>query len=141
MNQARFGLLAIFVLCLAAQLIAFFAAGHRMWPEELQSLVLKLLAVYSVHLTVILGGIFAQPRGPLEDPPSDIAWTAIALALMWNGLLIWRSLSFSVADQDSVVDLTKYLDNIASASSFLVTGALAFFFTKATQTAKNVSIE
>jgi hypothetical protein len=136
MNQARFGLLAIFVSCLGVQLIAFFVAGHKMWPEELQSLVVKILAVYSVHLTVILGGIFAQPKGPLENPSGSLAWTSIVLALLWNVLLIWRSVSFSMATHDSVGDLMKYLDGIASASSFLVTGALAFFFTKGTQTAR-----
>ena len=136
MNQARFGLLAIFVLCLAIQLIAFLMVGHRMWPEDLQSLLLKLLAIYSVHITVILGGMFAQPSGRLEDPPSSLAWTAISLAVLWNALLIWRSLSFSMAPKDSVADLMKYLEGVASASSFLVTGTLAFFFTKGTQTAK-----
>jgi hypothetical protein len=30
MNQARFGLLGIFVVCLLAQLIAFFAVGSKM---------------------------------------------------------------------------------------------------------------
>lgn len=136
MNQARFGLLTIFILCLTVQLVAFFAVARKMWPEDLQSLVVKILAIYSVHLTVILGGIFAQPKGPLEDPPATLAWTAISLALLWNVLLMWRSVSFSLATQDSTADLTKYLDSIASASSFLVTGALAFFFTRASQTAK-----
>jgi hypothetical protein len=135
MNQARFGLLAIFAFSLIIQLIAFFAVGHKMWPEDLQTLVLKLLAIYSVHVTVILGGMFAQPSGRLEDPPSSLAWTAVSLALLWNMLLIWRSLSFSMAPKDSVADLVKYLEGVASASSFLVTGTLAFFFTKGTQTA------
>jgi hypothetical protein len=133
MNQARFGLLGIFVLCLAFQVIAFFLVGHKMWPEDLQSLVLKLLAIYSVHLTVVLGGIFAQPSGHLKDPPPSLAWTAICLALLWNALLVWRSLSFSIAPRDSAEDLIKYLEGMASSSSFLVTGALAFFFTRGTQ--------
>jgi len=137
MNQARFGLLGIFVVCLLVQLIAFFAVGHKMWPEDLQSLVLKILAIYSVHLTVILGGIFAQPKGPLEDPPASLAWTAITLALLWNVLLIGRSIFFSMATQDSVPELIKYLEGVSSSSSFLVTGALAFFFTKGTDIAKS----
>jgi hypothetical protein len=136
MNQVRFGLLATFLLCLTSQLIAFFTVAHKMWPDELQSLVLKLLAIYSIHLSVILGGIFAQPSGPLEDPPLSLAWTAIVLAVLWNILLMWRSLSFSMATKDSVGDLIKYLEGIASSSSFLVTGALAFFFTKGTQSVR-----
>lgn len=135
MNRARFGLLGIFAFCLAVQVAAFLAVGRRMWPEDLLSLVLKLFAVYSVHLTVILGGIFAQPQGPLEDPPPALAWTAITLALFWNLLLLWRSLSFALATQDSVSELVKYLEGVSSSGSFLVTGTLAFFFTKGTQVA------
>jgi hypothetical protein len=97
---------------------------------------LKIVAVYSVHLTVILGGIFAQPKGPLEDPPAPLAWTAITLAVLWNVLLAWRSLAFSMASQDSAPELIKYLDGVGSSTSFLVTGALAFFFTKGTDSAK-----
>jgi hypothetical protein len=136
MNQARFGLLGIFAVCLLAQLIAFFAVGSKMWPEDLQALIFKIVAVYSVHLTVILGGIFAQPKGPLEDPPAPLAWTAITLAVLWNVLLAWRSFAFSMASQDSAPELIKYLDGVGSSTSFLVTGALAFFFTKGTDTAK-----
>jgi hypothetical protein len=51
---------------------------------------------------------------------------------MWNLLLAWRSISFSIAAQDSVSDLIKYLDSIASSSSFLVAGVLTFFFAKGT---------
>lgn len=139
MNQGRFGLLGIFVLCLLAQLVAFFLVGSKMWPEDQQALVLKIIAVYSLHLSVILGGIFAQPKGRLEDPPDALAWTAIALAILWNALLIWRSITFVAAKQDSVQDLVRYLDGVSSASSFLVTGALAFFFTKGTEIARGNS--
>jgi hypothetical protein len=130
MNQARFGLLGIFVFFLAAQLIAFLTVGQKMWPEDLQSLVVKLLGIYLVHFGVIFGGIFAQPKGPLKAPSAPLAWTAMILALLWNLLLVWRSLSFSTARQDSAADLIKYLDATSSASSFLVAGALAFFFAK-----------
>lgn len=130
MNQTRFGLLGIFSGCLLAQLIAFLTVRNKMWPEDLQALILKIVAVYSVHLTVILGGIFAQPKGSLEDPPASLAWTAITLAVLWNVLLVWRSFSFSMATQDSSSELIKYIDGVGSSTSFLLTGALAFFFTK-----------
>ena len=130
MNQARFGLLAIFVVCLFVQIIAFVTVSQQMWPEDLEVLVLKILAIYSVHLTIILAGIFAQPKGPLDNPPPSITLTAFILSIFWNALLIWRSLAFAWARQDSVQYLTKYLEGVASASSFLVTGALAYFFAK-----------
>jgi hypothetical protein len=126
MNQTRFGLLGIFTGCLLAQLIAFLSVASKMWPEDLQALILKIVAVYSVHLTVILGGIFAQPKGSLEAPPASLAWTAVALAVLWN-----------VATQDSAAELIKYIDGVGSSTSFLVTGALAFFFTKGTGNIKS----
>jgi hypothetical protein len=133
MNQARFGLLAIFLGSLVLQLSAFLLVRNRMWPEELLPLVLKLLGIYSVQFGVVLGGIFAQPKVSLSDPPAALAWTALILATLWNVLLVERSLSFSLAQQDSVVGLSNYLDSISSAGSFLVAGVLTFFFGKATQ--------
>jgi hypothetical protein len=134
MNRVRFGILGIFVVFMLVQIAAFSAVSDRIWPEELESLIAKLLAIYAVHIGVILGGIFSQPRRHLEPPASALAWTAILLAIAWNMLLTWRSVSFSRASQDSVAGLLKYLDTVASASSFLVAAVLTAFFTKGTKT-------
>ena len=133
-DRTRLALLGVFALCLAVQLIAFIAVADRMWPEDLQSLVLKLLGIYSVHFGVILGGIFAQPKRVGRSPSAPIAWAAIILAVLWNVLLVWRSASFSMAKVDSATEVVKYLDSTASASSFLVAGALAFYFAKSAET-------
>lgn len=133
MNQTRFGLMAIFLGSLVLQLGAFLIIRGKMWPEDLLALVLKLFGIYSVQLGVVLGGIFAQPRATQANPPAGLAWTALVLTALWNLLLVWRSISFSVAPQDSVGDLIKYLDTIASGSSFLVAGVIAFFFGKGTE--------
>jgi hypothetical protein len=53
---------------------------------------------------------------------------AMTLAVLWNVLLAWRSISFSLATEDSIAGLIAYLDKIAGAGSFLVAGALAYFF-------------
>lgn len=133
MNQARFGLMGIFLVSLTLQLVAVFLTRNRMWPDEFLPLVLKLLGIYSVQLGVVLGGIFSQPKAPLAEPPSGLTWIAFALVTLWNLLLAWRSISFSIVAQDSVSDLVKYLDSIASSSSFLVAGVLTFFFAKGTE--------
>jgi hypothetical protein len=133
MNQARFGLIAIFLGCLLLQLGALFLTRNKMWPDDFLAVMLKLVSIYSVQLGVVFGGIFAQPRPPLADPPAGLAWTAVALAAMWNLLLIWRTVSFGFAEQDSPAALIKYLDSVASASSFLVAGVIAFFFGKGTE--------
>jgi len=129
--------MSIFLLSLLVQLGSFFLVRTRMWPDEFQDLLLKLLAIYSVQLGVVLGGIFAQPKSPLADPAPWLVWTALLLVLIWNLLLVWRSLAFTLAgaETDSVADLIKYLDGVSSAGSFLVAGGLAFFFGKGTEEA------
>jgi hypothetical protein len=131
-NHVRLALLAVFVASLGFQLIGFFIVKDKMWPEEFQSLVTKLLAIYAVQLGVILGGIFAQPRVPRTTTPAVVVgWIALVLALLWNCLLIFRSTSFVLANEDSTEELIKYLDGISAAGSFLVSGAITFFFGKA----------
>jgi hypothetical protein len=137
MNHARFGLMGVFLISLMVQLGAFFLARGRMWPEEFQGLILKVLAIYSVQLGVVLGGIFAQPRTALADPPRGLAWSALLLAGLWNLLLVARSISFSFATEDSATDLMKYIDAIGSGGAFLVAGVLAFFFGKGTGAARS----
>jgi hypothetical protein len=103
----------------------------KMWPEEFRSLVIKLLAIYSVQLGVILGGIFAQPKASRAGASTKVVgWVALVLALLWNGLLILRATSFGLAEEDSTEELIKYLDGISAAGSFLVSGAITFFFGK-----------
>lgn len=133
MNRARLGLLGIFLTFLIAQITAFLLVGYKMWPEDLESLILKLLTIYSVPLTVVLGGIFAQLGGHTKKPSPGVVWTALILAGVWNGLLLWRSIAFSLASQDSASGLIKYLDAVSSGGSFLVAGALTFFFTKSAE--------
>jgi hypothetical protein len=132
MNQARFGLMGLFIASLVLQVGTIFHVRGRVWPEEFQALLLKIFAIYSVQLGVVLGGIFAQPKTQLANPPRALAWSALLLTAVWNILLVARTISFSFATQDSASDLMKYFDAIGSGSSFLVAGVLVFFFGKAT---------
>ena len=80
-----------------------------------------------------MGGIFAQPKPPLASPPQGLAWTALVLAALWNVLLIARTVSFSLAGEDSATDLVKYIDAVGSGGAFLIAGVLTFFFGKSTE--------
>jgi hypothetical protein len=132
-NQARLSLVVIFLGSLVIQATAFFSIGQYMWPEEMQALILKLLAVYSVHLGVIAGGMFAQSGTRNVKSGTATAVAAILLALVWNLLLVGRSLSLVIWRQDSVADLIRYLGAVADYGSFLVAAALAFFFSSKTK--------
>jgi cytochrome bd-type quinol oxidase subunit 2 len=128
--QARYCILAVFAFFLAVQVAALFLIRGT-WPEDVQSLTLKLLSIYSVHLGLILGCLFAKPGGHSKKPSAGgLAWAAIVLSVFWNLLLALRTASFSFAAQDSVADLANYWDAVSSGGSFLVTGGLAFFFNK-----------
>jgi hypothetical protein len=139
-TRARAVLVSIFVGGLVIQAIAVIITYSKgaIAYEDLTNLLLKLLAIYSVHLGVIFGGIFAQQQDAQkksQTAPKTAFWLAVVLASIWNLLLLWRGISFGMAafnpdSEDNVDRLSSYLQSISSASSFLVTGSLAFFFTK-----------
>jgi hypothetical protein len=140
MTKARVVLIAMFVGSLIVQALAVIITYSRatISNDDLTSLLLKLLAIYSVHLGVIFGGIFAQQQDASDGvptPPGTAFWLAVVLAAIWNLLLLWRCVAFGVAafnpdSEDNVDRLSSYLQNISSGSAFLVTGSLAFFFAK-----------
>jgi hypothetical protein len=128
MARVRSTLFIMFLASLALQVIAFFFVRYKMWPEDFQALILRILTIYSVPLAVVLGGIAAQPRDGLAAAPLLPGWAAIVLTALWNLLLIGRSLGFVLAEQDSVASAVSYLDAVASSSSFLVAGVITAFF-------------
>lgn len=140
MTKTRLILIAMFVGSLMIQATAVIITYSRgaIADEDLTNLILKLLAIYSVHLGVIFGGIFAQHQDSqqgVQAAPGTAFWLAVVLAGIWNLLLVWRSVSFGVAafnpdSEDNVDRLSSYLQTISSGSAFLVTGSLAFFFAK-----------
>jgi hypothetical protein len=134
LNRVRYGLVFVFLAGMAVQIACFISSRGRMWPEDFNLLVLKILAIYSVQLGVVLGGIFSQVNVQTAGPAPSLAWTALLLAGFWNVLLIWRVMSFSFAQQDSVNDLTKYLDGVGAGSAFLVAGVNSYFFGKSGST-------
>ena len=128
-GRVRVILMCLFLLGFAAQVAAIISVGDKIFSDERQALIMRLLTIYSVHLSVVLGGIFAHRPNP-KARTSFLGWSAILVVLLWNALLVWRSVAFSVASQDSAAQLASYLEQVGSASSFLVSGALTFFFVK-----------
>jgi hypothetical protein len=128
LSGVRLSLLSIFLGGLVAQMAALISLRDSIWPDELQAGLVKLLSIYSVPLSIILGALFGQWRTQKRSTQNTLAWTAILLSLLWNILLGCRSILFALASQDSISDLIRYLDAIGSASSFLVAGMLALFF-------------
>ncbi len=141
-SRAQAILFVIFLASLVLQiLIGILSYVERaIIGADLSTLTLKLLAIYSVPLAVILAGIFAKPskkagKAATATGSQMTAYSAIVLAAFWNVLLLARSLFFGYAVFNQAVDdninqLVSFLDTTSTASSFLIAGALAFFFTK-----------
>lgn len=130
LTRARAFIVATFLAGLVLQLLAVSLTYVRseIGAKDLLDLIIKLLSVYSVPLAVILGGVFGDLKtaGRASRLPF---WLAFILSLLWNLLLLWRSIAFFLATDDRASRLLGYLDAVSAASSFLVAGALAYFFT------------
>jgi hypothetical protein len=134
-------LIAIFLISFLVQIgIGLYGLSETaISGDDLISILLKLFAVYSVHLSMITAGIFAHKAKPSTNTkkPSNsrsVFRLAVILSLIWNVILMWRFFVFFSAiinpsKEDSVGDLIGYVDRIATASSFLVTGMLTYYFT------------
>ena len=132
LTRARAMIMSTFVAGLVLQLLAVtltYLKGE-ISTKDVGVLTAKLLGIYSVQMAVILGGIFGQHKPPpraASGLPFRIAFT---LSVLWNLLLLWRSVAFYFAENDQAADLVSYLDVASSASAFLVAGALAYFFAR-----------
>ena len=128
MARARVTLIVLFLASLTIQLVAFFLVRSRMWPEEFTILIIKIFSIYSVPLAVVIGGMIAKRHEAPASAPVALTWIAIVLTILWNLLLIGRSLAFALADRDSVTSAANDLGILATFSSFLVAGVISAFF-------------
>jgi hypothetical protein len=138
-GRTRTILTTAFVACLAIGLAIVLIAYAKglISSGELGSLLTVLLGAYSVHLGVILGGVYGddKPRGGFAAGLTG--QIAVAVALLWNLILLGLLLIYAMAvfdpghdDPSTTKDLIANLQLAATASSFLVAGALAFFFAR-----------
>ena len=130
-TRAKIILTGVFLLSLAVQFIGISAVQSTMWPQDYQSVLLKLLHIYSVPLGVATGGILATSKSKDGAVDGSLVWISLALVLLWNGIFVTRTLAFCFAAHDSAKDLMEFYQEISTGSSFLIAGVLAFFFRKA----------
>ena len=140
--RARTWLVWTFIIGLSIQCLAVIAAftSRAISTADLIDLLKRLLSIYSIHFAVILGSVFgksgAVSKAHGAESDAILAFrVALTLSVLWNLMLIWRTLQFGVhafdtQSTDRTDLLVSYLEAVASASSFLVAGALAFFFGK-----------
>ena len=129
LHQCQATLLVVFLLGFVVQLAGLFWIRREMRSADLQDLTLKLLGIYGVHIAVMTGGIFAQKKGRTQPCPLFPFWLALSLSLLWNLLLVWFTMAF-INSEGEVKGFADQIVAVSQASSFLVAGALAYFFAK-----------
>jgi hypothetical protein len=138
-DGARVTLALLFVTGLIIGFVLFYAvyAERGIRGSELQDGSLSLLGVYSVHLSIIIGGVFGSRAGAKSRVPMPAFLLAVLTASIWNLLIVGRMFAFATAKSQSedVAEVIKYIETIAASSSFLVAGVLTYFFSK---TSKNL---
>jgi hypothetical protein len=124
----------ILLVFLAALLIELSLVGlsyqrREIYAQDLLDLALRFLVIYSVPLGVIVSGIFAKSASADRVAPKTAFWIAVALAAVWNLLILVRTLLFTFSRDDRVGSLVDYVNGVAAASSFLTVASLTYFFT------------
>jgi hypothetical protein len=125
--KARVSLFSLFVASLLLQVVAIEAAfqkGH-IYSAERSNLIFILVQVYSVHLAIIIGGIFsaslARTSNATKRTPGYLFCIAVVLVFIWNSFLVGPSLTFGFMGKGTDTDLADYLRQVATYSSWLVT--------------------
>jgi hypothetical protein len=133
-RRVRFALILVYIASFALSLVSIFvsfAMGH-IYQDDLKTLILKLLAVYSVPLGTIAGGLVGR-RGRQASLQPSAGLFALVLGSLWSLLIVGRCIVFIVApdESDSVSDLLDYLGPVSSGGAFLVSASLSNFFAAA----------
>jgi hypothetical protein len=100
------------------------------YSDEIEQLIIQLLKIYSIPFGVIIGGIFGQKalKQKMNDRSAFII--AVSLSVIWNLLLVFRTITFVFASQDSVTVLLNYLNSVSAGGMFLIGGSLCYYFAK-----------
>jgi hypothetical protein len=123
--QIFIGFLIIHMICI---IVPYFRG--EMYSQEFIAIISKLLAIFGVHFAIIIGGIFGLQDEAYKKVSKNLAQVSLLLIILWNILLVWRSISFIISQDDPVKDLSSYLETVSAASSFLIAGVLTYLFTK-----------
>ncbi|MEM1352344.1 MAG: hypothetical protein AAGF27_08360 [Pseudomonadota bacterium] len=101
-----------------------------LYPEDVVTLMTQVLGLYATPFGVILGGMFARKDKPQPKHAGVLFLVAIALVVIWNLLILWRTAVFVLATDGQASSFAAELTQLANASLFLVSGMLAYYFAK-----------
>jgi hypothetical protein len=122
------------LLCNAAAVLITYARG-AIFADNLRTILATLLAVYSGPLAIVIAGFFGK-EGPEPKPVASNFWVAIVVSVVWNVFLLWGGIGLlassmsSQPNENAIDDFSSYIGTISSSATFLVSGALTFFFVR-----------
>lgn len=125
-------LAGLFVTVLVLQLLTVFVAYGKgaIYADDVPSLIGAVLGAYGAPMGIILGAYFGARHDVAREVDRRTVAVAVALASIWNLLLLVRSLMFALSAEDDLSEYSAYLAEVSSASMFLVAGALTYVFVK-----------
>lgn len=131
---AQFALGGLFLAFLVAHVVCF-SVAYLMGAidvEDLSNMTVRILAIYSVPLGVVLGGVFGGTSLPTDRGEFGVLCFALVLSTLWNLLLVVRSVVFVISEGSphAIAELFSYFDTLTAASTFLIGGALAYYSAK-----------
>jgi hypothetical protein len=97
--------------------------------EDMVDLYAKVVSLYFIHLSIIITGFFGQEKLKKGRSLQNVFWAALSLSIVWNIMFFWRLVYYCAVATDDIPSIESYISKVTMPTSFLVTGALAYFFT------------
>jgi hypothetical protein len=132
---AQLWLLTIFLAFFAFQTVLLVVCQvlNGIGADKLKDLIVQLITIYSIPLSVIIGGIFAKMRR--TSKLDGVFYASVALVILWNALFAWRTCELTLAaigmGEDKAKDFSNYVESVSKLSTFLISGLLTYYFAKA----------
>ncbi len=138
MQRAQIGIAVVFIAGMFLNVVAVLIAyvHHAIYFENVKDLLITLLAVYSGPLAIVFAGVFAKRGVALRRPALTTFWFAVCVSIAWNLFLVGGSVGLvaaafgNSAKEGAVEEFTSYLRTISSSATFMVSGALTYFFAR-----------
>ena len=132
MRRGQTLLVSVFVSGLAAQLLIIGSCrlDGSLRAEGFYALLLTLLSVYSMPFAVILASVFGD-RGARSNRYSNFSFRiAMTVTVLWNVLFCSISMIYRLDGHSGWRGLNRHLQEVSTSASFLIAGALTFFFSQ-----------
>ncbi|HEX3464144.1 MAG TPA: hypothetical protein VHS78_08875 [Candidatus Elarobacter sp.] len=135
-DRAKWITLLIYLVCLAAVLALLYLKKSSQPSFDLTTNIETTIGLYAVPLSIIVAGVSSR-----RAPPTDVNGTALMLlfgsTVLWNAVVVgtigfydWATMTVVPGHTAPISkeDLAKFFTTVPEKLSFLISGALTYFF-------------